>query len=1292
MTTHAWSWLRRHICPKNDEEIIVKVQRVVQRADNRVRFDLWVRKECWEKVQRAISAHLPATWRFKRSVCWKDRPARSRPVPKSTPVPKFGPQRGSFNMMSLNIRGANRKRQELDLLLHNEAAKVLCLQETLLPQQGWILRFKGYQTYQVGKVDGEGGKGKLGLTTLVSRAVPSYLLHASNNGQALWVRCFPTWAPAGVVIGNIYIGHTPRRSEVLTEEVMRYKTYSSQWPTVIMGDWNNTVTKVETIFSRLGADTFRPAQPAGKTFYRQHRPISAIDFALYDAQFASLGMLSQRVLRTYTLSDHAVYRLSLKPIQNTRPKVETPITRVNGTAWWDDATSIALSNRWDSLKDDIDNGELSLDEVSSKFMDTTIQVCREVGRVSEASTCVKPQRKLTYTLPRRIVVLYKQAGLKRKRAMACTSPEVRERLHKEVTSELRVARAKTREFSKSSWFTHVTNTTHLLVNKESKKWWRLTKEMITGNQSTCPVRDDAGELVVAGEPLQQAWNQHFKRLVTDSAGSSRNPEAWEHLEAEDHGEIPGINTPFTWPELARCLRTSRSGRAPGASGIPVEIFKACALPGTESEAAELETETNDTTPPNKMAECLLWLCNNIWEAGKIPAHMLEKWFVAVPKKGDLTDRNNYRGIVLMDTVLKVMSRMLTQRTSCGLETGRRLIDEQGGFRPGREVVTQVISLLEVMHRRTSRKKGGFLLFVDLVKAFDRVPHEALFKKLWHMGVRGKSLDFLRAEYAHSRMRVRTQSGLSQPFDQELGVHQGGPFSPVGFGVYINDILDKLTEAGCRLDGITRKFIGLLFADDMVLILRNRTSLKQTVARLEDWAAACGMSFGVKADGSKTAILPFGAKARRQALNLKVKMTGDVIPVVGRYMYLGVPITGDISHIKSNIREHALQKAERAFRCVKHILGCSAFPTMTRVMLLHNVVVNSAMFGTEIWGGILSRCTRFDSLMAKGLKLCFGYQENARGVPTHALAIEAGIAPFIVKSTVARLRLFYKISQGKKDNWLKILIDSPPHSGNRRGSWVWETQQIIQRLTREFGSPLGLYKPLDLAELAKQLWLKYESQSASTLRVRELYNLYPHRPWTPLREWLRLWSKFGGDARIERGLWRLRSGTFWTAPRLVKIGWLPSRFKDECPCCKEKTPETIDHYLFVCKKWADARKPFVLRAEYLFPGIMEDANRTMGVLGRHPVSLSAVNLAEAEANAEEPWEVEHTIRRGWIRARGPLWGFLVATLQERKSIWKPFMTNKSSVFCDPRVDALAVGQAYCTATDVAGGPGPSGGDG
>ena len=110
-------------------------------------------------------------------------------------------------------------------------------------------------------------------------------------------------------------------------------------------------------------------------------------------------------------------------------------------------------------------------------------------------------------------------------------------------------------------------------------------------------------------------------------------------------------------------------------------------------------------------------------------------------------------------------------------------------------MAHVLALRETCMRRRSLSLPTFLCFIDLKRAFDSVPHSALFDKLDALGVRGRFLSTLKSLYSNSSAVVRSGNVVSAPFPTCTGVRQGDPLSPLLFDLFINDLCACVRQFG-----------------------------------------------------------------------------------------------------------------------------------------------------------------------------------------------------------------------------------------------------------------------------------------------------------------------------------------------------------------------------------------------------------------------------------------------------------------------------------------------------------------
>ena len=87
---------------------------------------------------------------------------------------------------------------------------------------------------------------------------------------------------------------------------------------------------------------------------------------------------------------------------------------------------------------------------------------------------------------------------------------------------------------------------------------------------------------------------------------------------------------------------------------------------------------------------------------------------------------------------------------------------------------------QLQEKHLAANKLLYMAFVDLEKAFDRVPRDVVLWAMRKLGINEWLVRLVQSMYKDLRSRVRVGSGYSEEFGAKVSVHQGSVLSPLLF--------------------------------------------------------------------------------------------------------------------------------------------------------------------------------------------------------------------------------------------------------------------------------------------------------------------------------------------------------------------------------------------------------------------------------------------------------------------------------------------------------------------------------
>ena len=300
----------------------------------------------------------------------------------------------------------------------------------------------------------------------------------------------------------------------------------------------------------------------------------------------------------------------------------------------------------------------------------------------------------------------------------------------------------------------------------SKAGWDAVKVLKAGLMKTkqslaMAMQTSTGVRVTSAEEKTAVFKEHFEGLY------GRTPEGDPSIidSIPDHPIIWALGDVPTGLEKESAVRKLRN-TAPGKSGLPAAAWKA--LMAT--------TETK---------ELVFKIVDDVWIHEKQPDEFNIGMLAILPKKGDLSLPGNYRGIMMLEVAYKLVAIIVADR--CNTISKDLDHENQVGFRPGRGCSDGVFNLRTAIRKRREHGLETWVFFLDLVKAFDRVPRAMLWRVLEKLGAPPKLIALLKALHASVLVEFEID-GVSCTIESIIGVKQGDVLGPVLFVLYMAAVM------------------------------------------------------------------------------------------------------------------------------------------------------------------------------------------------------------------------------------------------------------------------------------------------------------------------------------------------------------------------------------------------------------------------------------------------------------------------------------------------------------------------
>ncbi|CAG9136099.1 unnamed protein product [Plutella xylostella] len=496
-----------------------------------------------------------------------------------------------------------------------------------------------------------------------------------------------------------------------------------------------------------------------------------------------------------------------------------------------------------------------------------------------------------------------------------------------------------------------------------------------------------------------------------------------------------LNRPLAREEVVLAIKQLHNKRAVGIDCIPAELLRY----GGE----ELHTQ--------------VWeLFVRMWELRRVPNDFLVSRISTLYKsKGDRSDCDSYRGISLLSVCGKVFARILLNRLMTLSE--QFLPETQFGFRPDRGTCEAIFAIRQLQEKSREQGQNLYLCFVDLEKAFDSVPREALWLVLQKVGCTEDFVELLRLLHDNMQCCVTVDGEQSNFFPVTCGVKQGCVIAPTLFAIYFAVVVQEVLRSCSQGVHIRFRTDGKLFN-----LARLKASTKVSYAMVTEVMYADDLSFAADSpDGLQQLMTAFHSSCSKFGLKVSVKKTEvmsldmhghetlaihigeDLLKQVDKFRYLGSTISSKCD-LDAEINSR-IGAAAAAFGKLSSRVFCSHdLRLATKISVYMAIVLPNLLYSSETWCVYRHHIRTLDRFHLKCLRSIMNIQWSDRVRNTEVLrrANVGGLESYLMRR---QLRWCGHVARMAEERVAKRILYSELKEGKRKvGGQLLRYKDVLKR--------------------------------------------------------------------------------------------------------------------------------------------------------------------------------------------------------------------------------------------------------
>lgn len=634
-------------------------------------------------------------------------------------------------------------------------------------------------------------------------------------------------------------------------------------------------------------NTYFPHKEQHKYTFRNTRDQkSMIDYVISNRTIIPSQVIDVRALTSANIgTDHSLLLCKMlmeKPHRTKKPPVT--IEKFNIESLTDDSTRNLYENRLTNKLKGLNMSEGDVESCWNKIKSCIVKAAEEsIGKRKVNINGTNNSKKPWFCHEIKELSQQKKKSYLRYRSSPTTEKRV------EYTEVRNRINARIKAIKRDYWAKFTSDMDHDLYGAQ-KKVWKMLKNR----------KKPVNEFVQTKGVTKDVWESYFRKLYnTEEVINVENYETNHQITLNEE-------------EVMAKIKKLKNRKAPGTDLIPNELLK---YAGPE------------------LGKHLKILYNKILETSEIPTEWHKSITIPIFKKGQKTNPDNYRGITLLNTSMKLFTGILKER----LETQITNKEEQQGFRRNRSTTDAIFIIKQLKEKSIEFNTPAYVCFIDLTKAFDRVRLYDIVNILMAREAPDTIVRAIHNLNMNNRTRVKAGDTYTEEIPTPGGIRQGDSLSPFLFNLLMDRIIEEVSSLNIGYRMGQKRISMVCYADDAAIFAETEDDLQKQLHRFYQVSQAMNMTISTE----KTKSITFA----KDPVRCKLVVQDKIIEQVSQFKYLGMDLSSH--HDPAKDLRSQINKATAMSGCLRQTIWANEYMRWDSKVKIYKTCIRPIMtYGIE----------------------------------------------------------------------------------------------------------------------------------------------------------------------------------------------------------------------------------------------------------------------------------------------------------------------------------------------------------